>query len=195
MFIRNRILCLVLATIFALAVTPAARGQGSLPEHYAAFAVSTGGPRTAAVAGQIDITITRWSTETEVDRFLTALRKGGHEALIDEFHDVEPVGTIRSPGSLGYDLRYAHAEDLGDGLRRITLATDRPMSFYETVNRPPSSDYPFTYVELRVNSEGRGEGKLAIASALATTRSGNTLQVYNFDTQPIQLNEVRRVVR
>jgi hypothetical protein len=195
MFIRNRIVCLVLAIPFAIAVTPSTSGQSVLPEHFSAFAVSTGGPLTRPVAGQIEITITRWSPEQEVERFLTALKKGGHEALIDEFHDVKPVGTIRSTGALGYDLRYAHSEDLGDGLRRITLATDRPMSFYETVNKPLSSDYPFTYVELRVNREGRGEGKLAIASALSATRKGNTLQVINFDTQPIQLNEVRRVVR
>lgn len=194
MFIRNRLLCLICATVCAIAATPAT-SQETLPVHFSAFAVSTGGPLTSGVAGQVDITISRWSTEQETERFLTALRKGGHEALIDEFQDVEPVGTIRSPGALGYDLRYAHAEDLGDGRRRITLATDRPMSFYETVNRPPSVDYPFTFIELTVNSEGRGEGKLAIASALATNRKGTAIQVYNFDTQPIQLNEVRRVAR
>lgn len=152
-----------------------------------------GGPRTPAVAGQIDITITRWSTEAETERFLTALKKGGHEALIEEFQDVEPVGHIRSPGSLGYDLRYAHAEDFGDGARRITLATARPMSFYETVNRPLSADYPFTFIELRVDRDGQGEGKLAIASAFAASRNGKAIQVYTFDTDPIRLNEVRRV--
>jgi hypothetical protein len=195
MFVRNRIICLVLAGLFAFAATPATSGQPTLPVHFAAFAVSTGGPRTSGVAGQIDIAIERWSTEAETDRFLAALKKGGQEALIEEFADVKPVGTIRSPGALGYDLRYAQQEDLGDGLRRIVLATDRPMSFYETVNKPLSSDYPFTFIELRVNSEGRGDGKLAIASALAATRNGKMIQVYNFDVQPIQLNEVRRVER
>ena len=193
MFIRNRIICLVLATVFAIAATPATSSQkDGVPAHYTAFAVSTGGPLTRPVAGQLDIRITRWSTEDETERFLAALKKG-QDALVDEFQDVEPVGRIQSPGSLGYELRYAHQEDLGDGLRRITLATDRPMSFYETVNRPLSSDYPFTYIELRVNSEGSGEGKLAIASAMSANRKGTMIQVHNFDTQPIQLNEVRRV--
>jgi hypothetical protein len=194
MFIRNRIICLVLSTAFAIAATPVT-SQETLPVHFTAFAVSTGGPLTSGGAGQIDITITRWSPEAETERFLTALKKGGHEALIEEFQDVKPVGTIRSPGSLGYDLRYAHYQDLGDGMRRITIATDRPMSFSETVNRPLSADYPFTFVELRVNKEGRGEGQLAIASALAASRSGQAIQVYNFDTAPIRLNDVRRVDR
>jgi hypothetical protein len=195
MFIRNRIICLISATLFAFAATPARSDEPALPEHFTAFAVSTGGPRTSAGAGAVDITITRWSTEAETERFLAALKKGGHEALIEEFHDVEPVGTIRSPGSLGYDLRYAQQEELGDGIRRIVLATDRPMSFYETVNRPLSSDYPFTLIELRVDGEGQGEGKLTLASALAASRNGKMIQVYNFDTQPIQLNQVRRLER
>jgi hypothetical protein len=195
MFIRNRIICLVFATVFAISATPATSGlRQTLPAHFTAFAVSPGGPLTSAVAGQLDITITRWSTEGETERFLAALKKG-QDALIEEFQDVAPVGRIQSPGTLGYDLRYASHEDLGDGLQRIVLATDRPMSFYETVNRPLSSDYPFTYIELRVNSEGRGEGKLSIASAMSTNRKGTMIQVYNFDTQPIQLNEVRRVDR
>jgi hypothetical protein len=195
MFLRNRIICLCLATIFAIAATPADSGVQTLPEHFSAFAVSTGGPLTRGGAGQIEITIERWSTPDETARLIAALQKGGHEALIDAFHDVRSVGMIRSAGSLGYDLRYAQQEDLGDGIRRIVLATDRPMSFYESVNRPPSADYPFTFVELRVDAEGRGDGKLALASAIAANRRGDMIQIYNYDTEPIRLNEVRRTDR
>jgi hypothetical protein len=80
-------------------------------------------------------------------------------------------------------------------MRRIVLATDRPLSFYEAVNKPRSADYPFTFIELRVNAEGRGDGKLALASAVAASRNGKMIQVYNYDTQPIQLNDVRPVDR
>jgi hypothetical protein len=192
LFLQNRFICLFIATVVALTVSPASSGQ-SLPEHFSAFAVTIGGPRTPAGAGQVDITIERWSSEDEVSRLLDVLKQDGSAALLDALQDVKPVGTIRSPGSLGYDLRFAQHEDLGDGSRRIILATDRPMSFYETVNRPPSSDYPFTFVELRVNAEGRGEGKLALASDIAATPSGR-VTIYNYDTT-IQLNEVRRVDR
>jgi hypothetical protein len=194
MFIRNRLICLCVSTLFALAVTPATSGQQpALPEQFTAFAVSTGEPRTSAGAGQVDISITRWSTEEESERFLAALKKGGHEGFMDLFEDVAPVGMIRSPGSLSLDLRYAHQEDLGDGLRRITLATDRPLTFFEAVDRPLSADYPFTVIELRVNSDGRGDGKLAHASAMTAGRSGTMIQVYNYDLQPVLLNDVRRI--
>ena len=194
MFIRNRIICLCLSTLFAFAVTPAT-SQQALPERFTAFAISTGGPRTLAGAGHVDITITRWSTEAESERFLAALKKGGHEGLIDEFDDVPPAGMIRSPRSLGLELRYAHQEDLGDGMRRITLATDRPLTFFEAVDRPLSADYPFTVIELTVDRNGVGEGKLAHASAMTASRDGTMIQVYNYDTQPVLLNEVRRADR
>jgi hypothetical protein len=194
MFLRNRIIVLILATAFAIAATPATSGQ-ALPEQFAAFAVSTGGPRTSGVATPVEFTITRWSTEAESQRFVQALQKGGHEALLDAFQDAEPVGTIQTPGSLAYDLRYAQQEDLGDGMRRIVLATDRPMSFWETVNRPQSADYPFTFIDLRVNQQGEGEGKLSVASAVAASRNGKMITVVNYATQAVQLNEVHRVDR
>jgi hypothetical protein len=194
MFIRNRLIWFSFATLFAFAASPATSSQ-RLPEQFSAFAVTTGGPLTSGGAGRVDITISRWSTEEETAQFLDALKAGGHDALIRAFRDVPSVGSIRATGELGIELRYAHQEDLGDGQRRIVLATERPMSFSETVNRPRSADYPFTFVELRVDEEGRGEGSLAIASALAASRIGSRIQVYNFDTQPIQLNEVRRVDR
>lgn len=195
MFLRNRLICLCLSTLFAIAATPATSGQQALPLRFSAIAVSTGGPLTSGGAGQIEINVTRWSTEAETQRFINALKKGGHEALLREFEDAKSVGMIRAPASLGYDLRYAQFEDLGDGMRRIVLATDRPLSFYEAVNKPRSADYPFTFIELRVNSEGRGEGKLAVASAIAASKNGKMIQVYNYDTQPIQLNDVRPIDR
>ncbi len=109
--------------------------------------------------------------------------------------DAKSVGTIQTPGNLAYDLRYAHQEMLGDGMRRIVLITDRPISIWEAVNRPRSIDYPFTFIELRLNERGEGQGKLNIAARIDVSRSGRTVQLENYDSQPIHLNEVRRVSR
>jgi hypothetical protein len=40
---------------------------------------------------------------------------------------MKPVGRIRTPGSIGYDLRFAQQRKLPDGDREIVVATDRPM--------------------------------------------------------------------
>jgi len=42
----------------------------SMPASFTAFAVSTGGIRTSAVASQVEITIERWSTAAESNRLM-----------------------------------------------------------------------------------------------------------------------------
>jgi len=163
-----------------------------LPLSFTAFAVSTGGVRTPAVASAVDITINRWSTSAESQRLLAVLKDKGPERLLDALQDVKSVGTIRTPGNLAYDLRFASSEPGEDGGTRIFLATDRPVSYWEAVNRPRLSDYPFTYIELRLNKSGEGVGKLALATKLTVSKDGKTIELENFDAQPIALNEVRR---
>lgn len=107
---------------------------------------------------------------------------------------MKPVGTIQTPGNLAYDLRFAQQERGADGGRRIVLATDRLMSYWEAVNRPRTIDYPFTFIELRMNGDGQGEGKLALATKL-NIRDGKVIELVNYDLQPIALNEVKLTER
>ena len=184
--------CLSLAALGVWTLA-AAQTNEPLPQRFTAFAVSTGGPVTSPVASQVDITITRWSTPGENERLMAILKEKGPGALLEAVRDAKSVGSIRTPGNLAYDLRYAQQEMVGDGIRRIVLATDRPMSMWEAVNRPRSYDYPFTFIELRVNNRGEGEGKLALATRIDIGRSGRVVQLENYDSQPIHLNDVRRV--
>ena len=172
-------------------VVLAQRPPDALPLHLTAIAIGTGGLYTPPVASQVDISITRWSSQDETVRLLATLKEQGAEELLDAVRDAKSVGTIRTPGNLAYDLRYAHQEVLGDGIRRITLITDRPISMWEAVNRPRSYDYPFTFIELRLNNSSEGVGKLNLATRIEISRSGKTLELENYDTQPIHLNEVR----
>jgi hypothetical protein len=181
------------AVILALnTATVAQRPNEALPLRLTAIAIGTGGVATRAVASQVTITITRWSTPEESARLVATLKDKGPEALLEAVRDAKSVGSIQTPGNLAYDLRYAEQDMLGDGIRRIALITDRPISMWEAVNRPRTIDYPFTFIELRLNDRGEGEGKLNLASRIDVSRTGRTLQLENYDTQPIHLNEVRR---
>jgi hypothetical protein len=162
-----------------------------LPLELTAYAVSLGGPRTSGVASPVDLTIDRWSSPAETARLVDVLKEQGPEKLLDVLRDMKPVGSIRVPGNLAYDLHYAHQESLPEGGRRIFLATDRPISYWEVVNRPRSINYPFTFIELRLDSNGKGEGKLALATKINASSDGEFVQLENYAAQPIQLNEVR----
>lgn len=168
-----------------------AQEGGSLPLHLSAFAVTTGGPNTPAGAGQVEITIDRWSSKDEQVRLMNSFKESGADALVEALRQTKPVGTIRAPGQLAWNLHYAQDDPNGDGGRHIVLATDRPVSIWEAVNRPRVSDYPFTFIELRLDGEGRGVGKLAVAAKILPGRNGSILGIENFATQPVALNEVR----
>lgn len=187
---------LVGAAVLAMSAAAAAQTQhaqhsSALPQKFTAFAVSTGGPRTAGVATTVDITINRWSTAEETQQLLNVLKEKGDDALLDALRDLKPVGTINTPGNLAYDLHYAHQKPTEDGGRRIFLATDRPISYWEAVTTPRVSNYPFTFIELRMNGEGQGEGKLSLATRVEA--NGDVIQLVDYAAQPIQLNQVRQV--
>jgi hypothetical protein len=158
-------------------------------ERFTAIAVnvSTVG-RTGAQP--IDITINRWTTDAERDRLVSIFKEKGPEDLLSALQKTKPVGTISSPGSLAYDLRYARELAGEDGGRRVILATDRPIGFWEAANRPRSADYPFLLIELRLNKNGEGEGKLSLATKL--TLNDNVLVIENYANQPVMLNEVKQ---
>ena len=153
-----------------------------------AFAVSMGGPGAASGTSPLDIVVDRWSTDAEREQLLTALKQD-QDALLDTLRELRPVGRIRTPTSVGWELRYANAHRGEDGGRRIVIGTDRPMDVAEAINRPRTVDYPFTFIELHLDDSGEGEGKMSIATRVAA--SGRFVQLENYASQPVQLNQVR----
>jgi hypothetical protein len=139
-------------------------------------------------AGRVIMRVTRWSTEAE-RRMLTAALLKNNDALLDALQHQKPVGTIKTPDSIGYDLRYAHQEPAEDGGRRIVIATDRPIGFWEARNQPRTIDYPFTVIQLQLDKNGEGTGTLSAATKI--TAHGNTIELENFASSPTMLTEVR----
>lgn len=139
--------------------------------------------------GRVIMRVTRWSTEAERGLLTRTLLKTGPHDLLDVLQDQKSVGTIRPPDSLGYDLRYAHQEPGEDGGRSIVLATDRPVSFWEAVNRPRTVDYPFTVIQMQTDKNGEGRGTLSYATKIIAR--GNTIELENFASAPAMLTEVR----
>ena len=75
-------------------------------EEFTAVAIANNNIRTGA--GTVLISVDRWSTNAERERLVSTLLSKGPGALLDELQDIRPVGRIRTPDPIGYDLRYAH---------------------------------------------------------------------------------------
>jgi hypothetical protein len=160
------------------------RGEGV---HFDASYVDLNSGRT----GPVQISVRRWSTPAERTALTQTLFKKGQDALLETLRDMRPVGRIYTPGSIGYDLRYAEERELPDGGREIILATDRPMSFWEVVNRPRSAEYPFTWVQFKVRPDGTGEGKLAVAARIIGEEADDLIEVEDFAIHPVRLQNIR----
>jgi hypothetical protein len=178
---------LVLICLFAwYSVHALAQTRGE-PEHFAGSYVDLNTGRT----GPIQISVTRWSTSAERATLQQKIFQKGQDALLDTLRDMRSVGRIYTPGSIGYDLRYAEERTLPEGGREIILATDRPMSFWEILNQPRSAQYPFTWVEFRMRPDGTGEGKLAVAARIVGEEADDLIEVEDFAIQPVRLQNIR----
>lgn len=140
-------------------------------------------------AGTVLIEVTRWSTEAERSRLVNTLLQKGPMALLDELRDSRSTGTIRTPDSLGYDLRFAQQTPTEEGGRRIVLATDRPIGFWEATRRPRTFDYPFTVIQMQIGRDGRGKGTLSYATKIEA--HGNMIELENFASSPVMLTDIR----
>ncbi len=161
---------------------------GGLPERFSATAID----QNRARMGPVEIRINRWSTDAERDRLMQTLLDKGPDKLLDALMDVKPVGSIQTPGNLAYDLRYARRTALPEGGERIVFVTDRRIGTWEAFNDARTVDYPFTVIELHLNRDGEGEGKMSLATRITADKENNIVVLENWDLQPVLLTNVKR---
>jgi hypothetical protein len=184
-------LVIVCAAILALAVGTLVAKAVAL-ERYVALAVNLGGTPGPTGAGTVEITIDNWSTDAQRDQLMKTLIDKGPEKLLDTLQKMPRVGSIRTPNSIGYDLRYARKNPLDEGGEQIVLATDRYIGFWEASNRPRTVDYPFTVIEMRLAKDGVGEGKMSLFTKITYDKKKNQIVLEDYGSQPVLLTQVRR---
>jgi hypothetical protein len=145
-----------------------------------------------ANAQPIDININRWSTDAERDALINTILEADQKRALDVLQKMPSIGNIRSPQSIGYDLRFATRTSGANGSERVLIVTDRPIGFWEAREAPRSIDYPFTVIELQINSNGRGDGKMTVGTKITADREERTIVLENYSVQPVMLNDVRR---
>jgi len=176
-----------IAVIVVVAAAWVGAQSRDLPEEFSAVAIAN--DEFGSGAERVLIRVTRWSTGAERERLVETLRTKGSRALLDELSDARSVGTIRTPDTLAYDLRYAHETRTPDGGRQIVLATDRPIGFWEAASNARTLDYPFAVIQMQFGPEGVGKGTLSYATKIRAY--GNIIELENFSISPILLRDIR----
>src|SRR5512140_3502018 len=142
----------------------------------------------------IDIVIERWSTPEETANLKAVLVEKGGDGLLSTLQKVKPrCGYVRTSTSLGWDIYFAREVELPGGGRKISLGSDRPISFWEASNNPRSRDYEFSLAEIHLGTDGKGEGKAVPAARAACDKEKDTLEIENDQREPVRLSQVEVV--
>jgi hypothetical protein len=181
--------CLCLGAVVVVLSRPLSLGAQTNGEKEDFTAVAIVNNNLASGAGTVLIRVTRWSAEAETEQLLTTLKTKGPDKLLDELSGMKSVGTIRTPDSLAYDLRYAHQSPAEDGGRQIVLATDRPIGFWERARQPRTIQYPFTVIQMQIGADGRGKGTLSYETRISA--HGKNIVLENYATQPVMLTDIK----
>lgn len=195
----------LLGIIAALVLPLQAKAEESFKESYSAFGVAMGVTNPPVLPPgttvNLQISVTRWSTDEERASLFAQLIENGQEGLVKALQKQKETGFIRvtSPSRAAARsafpserLRYAREIQREGGNRRIVLALDRPISMAEARYRPRWHDSDMTLIVLDLDAEGNGEGELAMAVRLEVDQENKTFVIETFGTEPIRLTRVTR---
>lgn len=161
---------------------------------------------TATGANQtIQINIDAWSNPSQRQHLIDTFMEKKQDGLLRELEKQPELGRFNFPGymgpdpnnvmRLGTDIRYAMSFPGPDGGRRIVVITPRVIGFKEARNQPRTVDYPFTLFEMRFDKSGKGEGKMAYATQISFDKKKNAIELENYSSEPVRLNELKLEVK
>ena len=178
----------VIVIVLGLLSVPVQAAEKTKPlEVFTAFAASMGSGR----AGVITININRWSTDQEREMLLTTLQEFGREKLIDTLMRIPPVGYMRTANSMGYDLYYARNNVAPDGGRHVVIATNRNVGMREAATSQRSMQYQLTMIEIHLDKDGKGEGKMVPAGKVSWDVENKKIEIENYQAQPVDFLNVK----
>ena len=81
-----------------------------------------------------------------------------------------------------------------DGGEDVILATDYPVHVWwdPTLGAPPASVAQGTLIQLQLNRDGRGEGKLSVGTKVTATNDGKLFALEDYAKHPVMLTDVQR---
>ena len=139
----------------------------------------------------MDVVIERWSTPDEIKNFKAASVEGGDDALLKALQKTKPrCGYVETESSIPWDIYLATETPLPKGGRKIVVASDRPVSFWEASNPSNLDEYRFSLAEIRLGPDGKGEGKAIPYAELSYDPDTKTFDVGNYEALPVRLSRV-----
>ena len=183
----SRILGFVLFLILSLAFVSSAQDKASA-EAYSGTAIGTGG----SVGGktiQFNFRITQYTTDEEVQNFAQLVKDKGTDGLRRAL-EKEDKGRINAVGSTGNQIAVARKRQEGSDTI-VTIVTARTMPFMELYNNGRTTDYPFGYLQVKLDANGQGTGQIMAAARIRFDKKKGEYQIESFGNQYIKATNIR----
>jgi hypothetical protein len=186
----------------ALAVLPrSSTGRGAPPKTVAKTQGEHTGPKvytgTVVAIGRgaglgtatFTLRITEHTSDEDAQRNLTTLAEKGQEALLEAIKD-KHLGSFAIGGRIGRRINVVRAKEI-EGKLRLRIVFERWLRMAELRGGYRSLDYPFGYIELFIDRNGKGEGTYIGAAKIKWERDEKTgehqVEIENFATYPDKL--------
>jgi hypothetical protein len=158
------------------------------PEHYSGVAIGTGGS-VGGKSMQFDFRITRYTTDEELDKYAEILKEKGQEALRRALEKID-VGRLSPVGRTGNQIAVARKRQDGSETV-ITIVTARTMPFIELYQGGRSTDYPFGFLQVKLNEKGQGAGQIMAAAKIRFNKKSGGYELESFGNQYIKAVNIR----
>ena len=157
----------------------------SAKEVYTGTAVAVGG-QFGGASRPFTLEITGFTPDEEVQQDFQVLRTQGQDDFMKAIKN-KKLGFFAFDGQVGRDLNFILETQTENG-RKITILFERWLQMFEVRYGTRSQDYPFAYIELFINDNGKGEGSLiGLAKVSFDKKNPNNLEIENFGTYPAKL--------
>ena len=162
--------------------------DGNKPESYSGVAIGTGGT-VGGMSVPFDIRITRYTTDQEIQKFAELVKASGSDALRRAL-EKEDVGRLNPVGRVGNEIAVARKRQAGSDTI-IKIVTARIMPFTELYRSGRSVDYPFGYLELRLNANAPGTAVIMAAANIRFNKKKGQYEIESYGNQYIKATNIR----
>jgi len=178
---------LVLGLVISLSLVAYAQDKPR-PEAYSAVAIGTGG----SVGGKtmsFNFRVTQYTTDEELQNFAQLVKDKGTDALRRTL-EKEDKGRINPVTSTGNQIAVARKRQQGADTI-ITIVTARNMPFVELYRNGRTTDYPFGFLQVKLDASGKGTGQIMAAAKIRFDKKKGQYEIESYGNQYIKATNVR----
>ena len=181
-------LCSLTLAVALLFPTVFGQETANQEEAYSAVAMGTGGS-VGGKSMQFDFRVKRYATDDEIQKFAGLLKEKGPDALRRELEKLD-AGRIRPVQSVGNQIAVARKRQDGPDTV-ITVITARQMPFVELYRNGRTVDYPFGFLQVKINEKGEGTGQIMAAAKIRFDKKKGHYEIESYGNQYIKAVNVR----